>query len=66
MITLLIQLLVACLVFGLLWYALSFIPLPPPLRIAVNVIFCLLAIFVLLGLVGWIPGMRFGHLDYGR
>lgn len=51
----LIGLLVIVLILGLVWYAMSAVPLPQPARIAVTVIFCIIAILLLLGQIGYGP-----------
>ena len=56
MISLLVYVLVMCIVFGLIWWILSVIPLPAPFgqvaRVVVVVIFCIILIYMLLGLAG--------------
>jgi hypothetical protein len=60
MISLLVTVLVMCIIFGLLWWIVSVIPLPPPFaqvaRVVVVVIFCLWLIYLLLPMAG-----GFGH-----
>lgn len=58
MIALLIGLLVACLVIGLCWYILGMIPMPPPIRTIVTIIFAIICVLALLqyaplGGLGW-------------
>lgn len=66
MISFLVTLLVFILIFGIVWYAVSQIPLPPPWRIIINAIIALILILILLNLVGVFgaggPGWRI-HLD---
>ncbi len=50
------QLLVFCVVGGLLYYLVLQLPLPPPFNVIARVLFILIAIVVLLNLVGWWPG----------
>jgi hypothetical protein len=62
MITLLVEVLVVCLVFGLLyWLFTSIIPLPPPMKtvatVAIVVIFVIILCVLLLGMVGVGPGL---------
>ena len=57
---LLINLLILVVVLGLVYWIISLVPLPPPLRLAVQVIFAVIAIILLLGFVGWVPGWRIG------
>jgi hypothetical protein len=56
MISFLIYLLILCIVFGLVWWVLSLIPLPPPVKQIVTVVFAVICaivlIYMLLGLVG--------------
>ena len=59
MLALLIELLVLVCVFGIVWWILTLIPLPPPIRTVVLVIMGIIAIVILLGFVGWLPlGIR--------
>jgi hypothetical protein len=51
MISLLISLLVAVLILAIVWWVLGQLPLPPPVRMAVVVIFALIAILWLLQFV---------------
>jgi hypothetical protein len=58
----LIQLLIFCLVFGLIWWVLQQLPLPQPFaRIAsvvVIVIACIMLIYMLMGLLGTGTSLR--------
>ncbi len=62
MISLLINLIVGLIVIGLLYYILSVIPLPPPIKqvatVVIVVIACLWLIYTLLGLTGHAPALR--------
>lgn len=59
MLSILVSILVMCLVFGLIWWILSLIPLPAPFaqiaRVVVAVIFCIWLIYLL------VPYAGFGH-----
>lgn len=56
MLSVLVSILVAAIIFGLIWYVLTMIPLPAPfpqvIRVICIVIFCLWLIYALLGLTG--------------
>jgi hypothetical protein len=56
MLSLLVSILVVCIVFALVWWILSVIPLPQPIaqivRVVCVVIMCIWLIYVLLGLTG--------------
>lgn len=52
----LISLLILVIVFGLLYWALTLLPLPQPFRNIALVILILIFILVLLGMVGVLPG----------
>jgi hypothetical protein len=56
MLSILITILVACIIFGLIWWILSIIPLPPPFgqvaRVVLAVIFCIWLIYLLLPMAG--------------
>ena len=56
MISILVTVLVMAIIFGLIWWVLSVIPLPPPFgqiaRVVCVVIFCLWLIYLLLPLAG--------------
>lgn len=63
MITVLIELLVLCAIVGIVyWLVMTVIPMPPPIRIVAQVVVAIFAIVLLLGLIGWMPGWRIGHL----
>jgi hypothetical protein len=60
MLSFLVYLLVMCLVFGVIYWAVSLVPLPPPLRNIVLGILALIFVLVLLGMLfGGIPLRRF-------
>jgi hypothetical protein len=44
----LIWLLIVLVIFGVVWWAITQIPLPPPMRVVANVVFAIAAILVLL------------------
>jgi heme A synthase len=52
MINLLIYLIIICLVLYVLWWVLSQIPLPQPIRTVAVVIFALVAVIMLLNMTG--------------
>jgi hypothetical protein len=56
MISLLVTVLVLCIIFGLVWWILTLIPLPAPFsrvaQVVVAVIFCIVLIYMLLPLIG--------------
>ena len=56
MLSLLVSILVACIIFGLIYWILTVIPLPAPfaqiIRVVLIVIFCIWIIYILLGLTG--------------
>jgi hypothetical protein len=54
----LIGLLVLIIVFGLLFYLVDLIPMPPPFKVAARVVVVLILILVLLGQVGWLGDVR--------
>jgi hypothetical protein len=62
LLTLLIYFLVLLLVFGLIWWVLTQIPLPPPIgkmaQVVVVVIFALILIFLLLSVIGVGPNVQ--------
>ncbi len=62
MISLLIQILVLCLIVGLVWWGLGQLPLPAPVRMVVNVVLVIIAIVALCSFVGWLPGWGHEHL----
>lgn len=51
LINLIVTIIVIALVFGLVWWVLSQMPLPEPFRMVVNVLIGLLAVVILLGLL---------------
>lgn len=54
MIGVLIQILIAVLILGLLYYLVTLIPLPPPLALIARVAFVIVCILILVGLF-WYP-----------
>lgn len=56
----LINLLIFVVILGLVYWVISIVPLPPPFRLVVQVIFAIIAIIMLLGFVGWVPGYHIG------
>ena len=60
MISLLVTILVMCIIFGLIWWIITIIPLPPPFaqvaRVVCVVIFCIWLIYLLLPLAGGFGG----------
>ncbi|CAJ2878065.1 Uncharacterised protein [Burkholderia pseudomallei] len=54
MIGVLIQILIAIIVLGLLYYLVTLIPLPPPAALIARIVFILICILVLVGLF-WYP-----------
>jgi hypothetical protein len=61
MLGLLVTILVMCIIFGLIWWIISVIPLPPPFariaQVVCVVLFCLWLIYLILPLAGG----GFGH-----
>jgi len=56
MIGFLVTLLVLLIVFGVVFWLVSLIPMPPPLKTGAQVVVGLIAVIVLLGLLfGWVP-----------
>jgi hypothetical protein len=51
MISLLVSLLILCLIFGVAWWVLSLIPMPPPFKTVAQVV---IAIIFLLVLIAWL------------
>lgn len=58
MINLLIYLIIICLVLYVLWWVLSQIPLPQPIRTVAVVIFALVAVVMLLNITGGLSGFH--------
>jgi hypothetical protein len=58
MISLLVSLLVVLVILSILWWVIQQIPLPQPIRLAVVVIFALIAIIWLLQFVGGASGLH--------
>ena len=55
--SIIITLIVSLILLGLIWWLVSMIPLPAPIGQIVQVLFILLAIFVVLSAFGIIPGV---------
>ena len=56
LLTLLLWLIVIVAIFGVAWWALSQIPLPPPFRVVVNIVFAVVAVIVLIWLATTLLG----------
>lgn len=63
MLSLLITLIVLGLIFAVVWWAITQIPLPPPFAVVVRVIFALIVVLVLVDLL---LGGSLGTLHLGR
>ncbi len=61
MLNVLVTLLVLCAIIGVVWWISTMIPMPPPIRMVANVAIGLIALFLLLGLLGVVPGVRILH-----
>ena len=59
LIGILITILIFVVIFGIIWWALSQVPIPPPFRWVVNVALAIIAILALLYFVG--PMMHMAH-----
>jgi hypothetical protein len=54
-----VSLIIALVVFGLIWWLVTtYIPMPPPIRTIVTVVFVLILIVWLLQFVGGVPGLH--------
>jgi LytS/YehU family sensor histidine kinase len=65
--SILLTLLVYVIIFALIWWLISIIPFPPPIaqaRWVFYVVLVIIAIFVLLSLVGAVPGL--GTIKIGK
>lgn len=64
MLLLLIWLIIIVAAFGIAWWILSQIPIPPPMRVVVNVVLGIIALIMLLWLAGSVLGgpPSLGHL----
>lgn len=51
-----VSLIISLIVLGLIWWLVSFIPLPEPFGQIVRVLFIILAVFVVLSAFGIVPG----------
>lgn len=56
MIALLINLLILCLVFGLIYWVVGMLPIAQPFKNVVLVILAIILILILLGMIGVLPG----------
>jgi len=59
MISILVSILVVCIIFGLLWWIITMIPLPPPFAQVARVVFAVIFVIWLLYLL--VPFATFGH-----
>ena len=63
MLSLLIWLIIVCLVVAVVWWILQQIPVPPPMRMIINVVFGVICLIFLLYLAGSVVGPpHLGHL----
>lgn len=53
-------------ILGVIWWALQQIPLPPPIRLAVVIVFAIIAILILLDLANGGPGLSVSSLTQIR
>lgn len=60
--SIIITLIVSLIVLGLIWWLVQMIPLPAPIAQIVQVLFVLLAIVMVLGAFGIIPGVSLPHI----
>jgi hypothetical protein len=64
MIGILVDILIFCLIAGLIWWVITMIPLPPPFALIVRVVFAVICVIfiieLLLSLVGTGGGLGFG------
>lgn len=70
MIGLLIDILIFCLIAGLIWYVITLIPLPPPFHVVARVVFAVICVLILiqllLGVTGAGPGLYWGRAPLVR
>lgn len=64
MVGLLIDLIIVCAIIGIAWYAINQIPMPPPMRVVIIVVACVIAILFLASLLQGGVG-AFGALRLG-
>lgn len=65
MIDLLITLVIVGLIFGILWWAISFVPVPEPFSWVIRVVFALAVVIVLISLLtGGGTGIGIGHVAW--
>jgi hypothetical protein len=60
----LISLIVYLVVFGLIWWLVSLLPLPSPVAQIVRVLFIILLILIVLSVFGIIPGSYLPRLNF--
>lgn len=60
-----ISIIIYLVIFGLIWYCITLLPLPAPFAKLIQVLFILLVILMLLSLVGILPGGHFPTLSLG-
>lgn len=59
----LFTLLIYLCILGIIWWAITQIPLPPPFKVVANVVLAIVAILMLLSLAGGsLGGLNLGHL----
>jgi hypothetical protein len=54
--TIIVNLIVWCVVLGLIWYLVSLLPLPAPVQLVIQVLFIVLLILVVLSVFGVVSG----------
>jgi hypothetical protein len=59
MLSILVSILVVCIIFGLLWWVISLLPLAPPFGQIVRVVFAVICVIWLLYML--VPYATFGH-----
>jgi hypothetical protein len=66
MVGLLVDLIIVCAIVGVAWYAITAIPMPPPVRVLIIVVICIIVIIFLASLLqggalgGSFPALRLG------
>ena len=53
-----ISLIIYLIVFGLIWWVISLLPLPAPVGLIVRVLFTIMLIIIILSAVGILPGVN--------
>lgn len=61
MIGLLINLLIVCPIFGVVWYIVTLLPLPPPFPLIIRLVFLLILLIVVVNLLLGISGGGLWH-----